>query len=725
MYYLLEVLIENKVYSLDKTFSYYHISDKPIFKWTRVLLNFNGSIKVGYVLKVSKIKKEDLNKTPYELKPIIKQIDEEPIINDELYDLALYLSNKYVAPLISCLQVILPANLKPKSSSLNKKTGIFYTFVEYLNDNMTLNDKEKEILSIIKEKKYVLKSKIRKSVLNSLLEKNCIRTIELDRSYLKYNNNLNQDFTLTAPQKSAYEKIINSENKNIILKGVISSGKTIIYLKLIDYILSKNKTVFYLVPEILFTDYLKNLFISRYGNEVVFITSSLTPEKKSKIFQDILSNNVKIVLGTKSAIFAPLKNIGLVIVDEEFSRFYLNEDSLPYYDAVDVAQYRAKKHDAIFLIGSATPSIKRYAMCKKGLFNLIELNESYFKNYSELKVVNLNNINNIYPGHSLFSKEFITKLAEVLKNNRQAMIIINKKGFSSLNYCQNCGTLLKCPKCDKPLIFYKPDKYICNSCGYKIKASGFTCKNCSSHKISNFGYGVDKIIEELHGIFKNNIIKKVDINNTKKDNEVIINEFKEQKVDILVGTELLSKGHNFETLDLVCLLNIDDLLNSRSYLADEKAFDLIIQSAGRSARNNQNIGYCIIQTYNPENNVIKLAALDDYELFYQYEMKLRKKLQNPPYYYVSSFHISSNNEENLANTINNLLKIMQNLKNFDENIIFYKRNIKKIGNTYVSDLILKYKKQEEILKCAKRIVKNKTKYSNSSDILFKPDIEYF
>lgn len=725
MYYLLDVIIENKIYSLDKTFSYFCCSEKPISKWIRVLVDFNGTKKVGYVLKSTEIKKEQLEKTPYVIKEIIKLIDDEPIIDNELFDLATYLSNRYVSPLVSSLQAILPPNLRPKSSSLDKKVGVFNKFVEYLKDDKDLLDKEKEILSEIKNKRFVLKSKLKPSILKKLLEKNCIRIIEIDKSFTNINSSFDLGFKLTKPQKEVFNNIINSNNKNILLKGVISSGKTMIYIKLIDYFLSKNRTVLYLVPEILFTDYLKEIFITRYKNIVGFITSSITDAKKSRIYQEILQQNIKIIVGTKSAVFAPLKNLGLVIIDEEFSRFFLNEEYLPYYDSVEVAQYRAERNEATFLIGSAIPSLKRYAMARKGIYKLIELNEPYFDNTTQVEIVSLKNLKNLLPGFSIFSKQLIARMSEVLKNKRQCMLIINKKGYSTLNYCKNCGELITCPKCGKSLIFYKPNLYYCNNCGYKVLNKDFSCKSCGHKEINNFGYGVDKIVEELQDIFKNSVISKVDLSNTNKVNETIINNFRDHKIDILVGTELLSKGHDFDKVDLICLLNIDDLLNSKSYLANEKTFDLIVQAAGRSGRNNFKEGVCIVQTFNSDNKLLKIASLSDYDLFYQYEMINRKKLKHPPFFYVSCFSLSSKNENNLKNTLDNLIKIIHNLKNIDENLIFYSKKISKTGINYLTEVIIKYKKQEEILKFCKKIVSSPEKYSFSTRVVFKPDVEYF
>ena len=583
---------------------------------------------------------------------------------------------------------------------------------------------KKKILSEIKNKRFVLKSKLKPSILKKLLEKNCIRIIEIDKSFTNINSSFDQGFKLTKPQEEVFNNIINSNNKNILLKGVISSGKTMIYIKLIDYFLSKNKTIIYLVPEILFTDYLKEIFITRYKNIVGFITSSITDAKKSRIYQEILQQNIKIIVGTKSAVFAPLKNLGLVIIDEEFSRFFLNEEYLPYYDSVEVAQYRAERNEATFLIGSATPSLKRYAMARKEIYKLIELNEPYFDNSSQVEIVSLKNLNNLLPGFSIFSKQLIARMSEVLKNKRQCMLIINKKGYSTLNYCKTCGELITCPKCGKSLIFYKPNLYYCNNCGYKVLNKDFSCKSCGHKEIDNFGYGVDKIVEELQDIFKNSVISKVDLSNTNKANETIINNFRDHKIDILVGTELLSKGHDFDKVDLICLLNIDDLLNSKSYLANEKTFDLIVQAAGRSGRNNFKEGVCIVQTFNSDNKLLKIASLSDYDLFYQYEMIIRKKLKHPPFFYVSCFSLSSKNENNLKNTLDNLIKIIHNLKNIDENLIFYSKKISKTGINYLTEVIIKYKKQEEILKFCKKIVSSPEKYSFSTRVVFKPHVDY-
>lgn len=727
MTYILGILVGLESDALDKIFYYLYSSDNKPKKWCRVLVNFNNIELVGFINEIKEANNINNFKLPYKIKEITKIIDEKPILNEELYDLALFLKKYYFNTLVSCLNMILPYKLRIKNNyehSIYKNNNRKNNYV-ILNKDVDLNNfklnlyEQRLINKVITHKLPIKLSDIKSSKLQKLLDLNILNIIDLNKKYEGFADDFNYNFKLSCAQTEAYLKITKSINKNIILKGVTGSGKTEIYIKLIKDILGQNKSVIYLVSQINQLFYLEIILNQIFGNKITFLSSNLTKKEFNYNYSKIINSEVKIVVGTSFAIFAPLKNLGLIIVDEEYSNEYINKAKSPFFDTVEVAHYRAKKNNSILLLGSATPSILRYSMAKKGLFKIVELNERYYNKILPIvKTINMNIVENLYPGYSIFSKELINSIHYTLLNKKKVFIISNHNDFSKTLICDNCGELLTCPCCQKNLSFnIKFNKYYCHNCDIYFLKNNISCSKCNSNNFSTHDYGSEFIVENLKKLFP---YKKIEIYNSKSTTKIqyfsILNKFKNNEIDILVGSSLLSKGHDFKNIGLVAVLGIDNYFNLKNYKSNEDLYDLLVQTIGRSGREKGDNGFCLIQTKYVENKILKLALLQDYDLFYETIMKERRNTDNPPFYFLFEIKLISSNLNDLKNA-NLVIKnnLIQNFKN-EKFLNFYVSKIYKRRKEYLSIFTIKTKNNEEITKYLNLLKSNFHKITKNSKI---------
>lgn len=716
-----ECLVELEHVFIDKTFTYKINKEQlPLLKvGMRVVVPFGKQTLEGFVLKIYENKDVYLEN---KLKEIISIVDTYPILNEELLTLGKYISKTTLCSLMTSYQAMLPKALKAKKKVNMTPKYDTYICINYgmYNNDIKFNASQEKILELLKENKKVKKevlNKISVSSVNTLLKKNIL--LEEKEENYRYNliNEEKIKFNLNEEQQKVYKEIFNSINTNetFLLYGVTGSGKTNVYMKVIEDVIKNNKTAILLVPEISLTPQIIKRFTSYFSN-IAVLHSGLSDGEKYDEWRKINEGKVNIVIGARSAIFAPLKNIGVIIIDEEHSQTYKQENN-PRYNAIDIAKERCKYHNCPLILGSATPSLESFARAKKNVYKLLELKNRYNNNtMPKVEIIDMNKEFKKASGY--FSNTLIDQIKETLERKEQVILFLNRRGYSSFLTCSSCGYVEKCPNCDISLTYHKSSNMLrCHYCGYATKRKKL-CPKCQE-EFKDYGIGTEKVEEELKSLIKDAKIIRMDVDTTttKNAHAKIINSFLEEKYNILVGTQMIAKGLDFPNVTLVGVLNADIGLNFPDFRSSETTFSLLNQVLGRSGRGNKE-GKVLIQTFNPEHYAIAYTKNHDYLGFYNEEMKIRKILKYPPYYYICSIKIISK-DYNLASKssydVVNYLK--QNIKN---EIILGPSvcNVFKLNNNYRFQIIIKYKDVNNILEYLTNI---KHHYFNKKDIKVEID----
>lgn len=687
-----EVLVEIPINGINKTFSYL-VPDElrtNIKKGMRVLVPFGNKNIEGFILNIN----EEVN-ADFELKNIISISDNEIILNEELLNLGKYICNKTFCSLIKAYQTMLPVGIKASSKkNLNKK---YETYIK-LNDDIDENafkGKSLEIIQSIVKNKIVLKKDLKSispSALKVLLDKKILIEIkkEVYRLDEKYDRK-DSCITLTDKQKNVVDKVLKKKDEFMpfLLHGVTGSGKTEVYINIVEKIVSDGKEAIILVPEISLTPQVISKFKSKFGDIVAVLHSGLSDGEKYDEWRKIIRKEVSIVIGARSAIFAPFENIGAIIIDEEHSDTYKQENT-PRYNAIDMALYRAKFHKCPVVLGSATPSIDSYTKAKMGLYELLELNERINKKLPKVTLVDMKN--EIESGNKIFSRLLKMKLKECLENDKQAIILLNRRGYATSITCHNCGYKAVCPKCEIPLTYHKHGNYLeCHYCGYKTYKPE-KCPNCNSTDINEFGLGTEKLEEEIINNFEGVKTIRMDVDTTsrKGSHARIINDFQNKKYNVLIGTQMVAKGLDFENVTLVGVINADASLNIPDYRSAERTFDLLSQVSGRAGRGKLD-GEVILQGFNMDHYSILAASIHDYKAFYNKELQIRKKLDYPPYYNLCLIKTSSKDIDALNNENDKIISYLRNKMNDCIILGPSMASIPRINNIYYMQIIIKYK----------------------------------
>ena len=716
-----DCLVELEHVFIDKTFTYKLSKEQEINLkiGMRVLVPFGNQTLEGFVLRIY----ENNNLIEEEkLKSIISIVDTYPILNDELLKLGRFVSKTTLCSLMTSYQAMLPKALKAKKKvNMTPKYDIFIRInYDNYNDDIKLNESQQKIINLLKEKKIVTKdvlNKISLSSVNTLLKKKYLQEEKHEKYRYILDDTKKINFSLNEEQENVYNEVIKSLNKNrtFLLHGVTGSGKTNVYMKLIEMVIKMGKTAIMLVPEISLTPQIIKRFTSYFSN-IAVLHSGLSDGEKYDEWRKINEGKVDIVIGARSAIFAPLKNIGIIIIDEEHSNTYKQENN-PRYHAIDIAKERCKYHNCPLILGSATPSLESYARAKKQVYELLELNNRY--NSMSLPDVDIIDMNKEFKKSSgYFSNILIKEIKETLKRNEQVILFLNRRGYSSFLTCSSCGYVEKCPNCDISLTYHKSSNMLrCHYCGYATKRKE-VCPNCKE-EFKDYGIGTEKVEEELKKLIpeSNPIRMDVDTTTTKNAHEKIINSILEEKYNVLIGTQMIAKGLDFPNVTLVGVLNADISLNFPDFRSSEITFSLLSQVLGRSGRGTKQ-GKVLIQTFNPQHYAIKFTKTHDYVGFYNEEMKIRKALDYPPYYYICSIKIISK-DYNLAskNSYDILKYLKQNIK---QEIILGPSvcNVFKLNNNYRFQIIIKYKDVNNILPFLTRLEQH---YFNKKDIKIEID----
>ena len=683
------IIIDQDAKALDKVFEYNVPDEMYIEKGMRVFVPFGARVLQGFVVDL----KDDCSYDIKKIKSIISPVEDFAAIKPELLDLMYFMCEKYHLRLTSVLRLFIPAEMREgKVKEIFEKECI----LKDENKESIKGKKQLEIIGYLKNKKQEKASVLRElfgySALKALIEKGVVEVVKtqinrtpcvLDAAYKKINLNL--------LQQNAIKQICG--NDTYLLHGVTGSGKTEVYMNLISKALQEGKSAIMLVPEISLTPQVLSNFKARFGDNVAILHSGLSAGERFDEWKRIFLGEAKVVVGARSAVFAPVQNIGIIIIDEEHEQSYISESN-PRYDTHTIAKFRANYNNCPLLLGSATPSIESYEKVKEGEYKLIELPvRANGKELPKIQIVDM--MNEIRSGNSgIFSNQLIADLTEVVNKKKQAMLFINRRGYSSFMMCRECGYVAKCSDCDVSLVYHKEDnKLKCHYCGKQYKVLD-VCPNCGSERIREGAVGTEKVVYELKKMFPDVKIIRMDNDTTSKKNGhlKILQEFKDAKPGILVGTQMIAKGHDFEDVILVGIIDADQSLYHSDYRSTERCFQLITQVSGRAGRSKDE-GKVVLQTYSPRHYTYKFAANYDYKGFFKKEENLRKTANFPPFTRIIRILFSHTDEnvvkEELKMCYNKLLKVRE--KYFDDIIYMdvMKSPVKRIQNKYRYQVIIR------------------------------------
>ena len=702
------VLTQIGVKAVDQTFSYHvpKLLENNIKIGVRVRIPFGNMILDGFVLGISDNSSYDNSK----IKDIINVIDEEPVLNKEMLLLGKYMSDNLLASLSSCYQVMLPKALKAEV-----KSNIKIKYDRYLHRIKSIEEIDRYIDNCKYESQINLLCKLKEgdilitkmsSSINTIIKYGFASIIYEECKRYKYDGISNyKRVNLTDKQRLVSDTIISSFGKSdtFLLYGVTGSGKTEVYMDVIEKAINNGKSAIMLVPEIGLTPQIVGKFISRFGNVISVLHSKLSDSERYDEYRKITNGESKIVIGTRSAIFVPFNNIGVIIIDEEHTSSY-KQDNNPRYSAINVAEWRSKYHNCPLVLGSATPSLESFAKAGNHVYKLLSLTER--AGGSVLPIVNIVDMKEeVKNGNFILSDILKNKIGEVLDRGEQAIILLNRRGYSSTISCRECGYVYKCPNCDITYTYHKSSNNLkCHYCGYSMVLPN-KCSICGSDNLKDYGLGTEKLEETLNSLYKARIVRMdVDTTSKKGQHQKIIDDFGEHKYDILIGTQMIAKGLDFPLVTLVGVVSIDSSLTSPDYRASENTFQLLSQVSGRAGRS-ENKGEVIIQTFNPDHYAITLAKNHDYIDFYKEEMKIRKMLKYSPYYYMVLVSITSKDYELGFKEANKIGSYIRNNINKDSIVLGpTMANMFKVNNIYHYQIIIKYRKDDSLMKVLKFII---------------------
>lgn len=713
------VLTQIGVKAVDQTF-FYHVPkllENNIKIGVRVRIPFGNMILDGFVLGISDNSSYDNSK----IKDIINVIDEEPVLNKEMLLLGKYMSDNLLASLSSCYQVMLPKALKAEV-----KSNIKIKYDRYLHRIKSIEEIDRYIDNCKYESQINLLCKLKEgdilitkmsSSINTIIKYGFASIIYEECKRYKYDGISNyKRVNLTDKQRLVSDTIISSFGKSdtFLLYGVTGSGKTEVYMDVIEKAINNGKSAIMLVPEIGLTPQIVGKFISRFGNVISVLHSKLSDSERYDEYRKITNGESKIVIGTRSAIFVPFNNIGVIIIDEEHTSSY-KQDNNPRYSAINVAEWRSKYHNCPLVLGSATPSLESFAKAGNHVYKLLSLTER--AGGSVLPIVNIVDMKEeVKKGNFILSDMLKNKISEVLSKGEQAIILLNRRGYSSTISCKECGYVYKCPNCDITYTYHKSSNNLkCHYCGYSMVLPN-KCSICGSDNLKDYGLGTEKLEETLNSLYKAKIVRMdVDTTSKKGQHQKIIDDFEEHKYDILIGTQMIAKGLDFPLVTLVGVVSIDSSLTSPDYRASENTFQLLSQVSGRAGRS-ENKGEVIVQTFNPDHYAITLAKNHDYIDFYKEEMKVRKMLKYSPYYYMVLVSITSKDYELGFKEANKIGSYIRNNISSDSIVLGpTMANMFKVNNIYHYQIIIKYRKDDSLMKVLKFIIDMQVK-NNKIDV---------
>lgn len=659
-----EVIINSEALEIDRPFTY------------KVPEEFNNEIKIGQIVKVPfgkgnktsegfilNLKNDDNIK--FKTKNIAAILVKDPVIDEDDINLIEFLREKTLCKYIDAFRLLIPVGIMKGAKAKKKRVIVLKN--EDLS-NIKNPDGYKKIVEFFKtnsgkytKSELINEHSISQYKLNKLIE-NEVLSIE-EESVFRYNDRVyNKDSakTLTIEQENIIREYINSDDKMFLLKGVTGSGKTEVYMKLVERVLLEEKSAIILVPEIALTPQMIERFKGRFGVNVALFHSKLSDGERFDEWFRVKEGKAKVIVGARSAIFLPAKNLGLIIIDEEHENTYKSEQN-PKYQTKEVAEYLSELKGCKVILGSATPSIETYYRALTGEMKLLELNSRVDnKPMPPMKVIDMRN--ELKGGNkSLFSRELFIAIQERLKRKEQIILFLNRRGFSTFVSCRSCGYVFKCDECDISMTYHKNGLLICHYCG-KTKREPRECPKCHSKYVKFFGAGTQRVEEEVKKYFNNVRILRMDVDTTrdKHSYERIYNTFKNGEADILIGTQMVSKGLDFKNVTLVGILAADMSINIPDYRAAERTFQIITQVAGRAGRGDKQ-GEVLIQTYTPQHYSLQYAVNYDYEGFYEKEFTVRAMMKYPPFGKLLLINGTSKKEDLLKNFMHKITMMIKPL----------------------------------------------------------------
>ncbi len=712
-----EVYINRGVKKLNRTFDY-KIPDNLegfVFVGSKVIVPFGkggGKVEAFVVsLKESSIYGD-------EIKEII-ELQEN--LSDVQIELSKWMAKRYFANVSDCIKLMLAPGVRNRNINKrieNKTINVVKVIVDkdIIEQDILLgkikSEKHIELLRFsanysddITIPEIEEKLNISRSIVKTLIKNGYLELVEkkVNRNPLENKEiETNRKLQFTFEQKMAYDQILDSMNegyfREYLIHGVTGSGKTEIYLQLINQAILNDKTAIMLVPEISLTPQIIDRFVARFGKEkIAVIHSKLSIGERHDEWQRIENGEASIVIGARSAVFAPTQNLGIIIIDEEHDSSYKSETN-PRYDAIEVARYIAEKKEIPLLLGSATPSINSYYNSEVGEVLLLELTKrANDSKLPELEIIDLKQ--ELAEGNrSMLSRELYASIEQNLKDKNQTLLFLNRRGHSTFIMCRECGYTVKCKNCNISMTYHLSSKKLkCHYCGYEEKIPTI-CPECKSDKIRYFGTGTEKLEEEIKKQFVGSKTIRMDVDTVSKKNshEEILNKFLNEDIDIMVGTQMIVKGHHFPNVTLVGVIAADSSLNIDDYRANERTFQILTQVAGRAGRENKE-GKVIVQTYTPENFSIQCVKKQSYKEFYEIELELRKQLKYPPFCDIIVIGLACDKLEELTKTSNKVYEYLKQNVNEEEFKIFkpMPSPIDKIQNKHRWRIIIKGNMSDE------------------------------
>ncbi|WP_409292176.1 primosomal protein N' [Peribacillus sp. SCS-37] len=605
------------------------------------------------------------------------------------------------------------ANLPPNAA---KQKAVIAHFIEKPGDIPL-----KDLIAVTDTTAQSVKGLVNKKVLREF-EREIYRDPFINRTFAE-----TLPFVLTKEQREALapinESIDRKSDGTFLLYGITGSGKTEVYLQAIANSVSQGKEAIMLVPEISLTPQMVQRFKGRFGNEVAVLHSGLSAGEKYDEWRKIQRKEVKVVVGARSAIFAPFENLGIIIIDEEHESSYKQEEN-PRYHARDVAIRRSRRHGCPVVLGSATPSLETFARAQKKVYTLLTLRHRM--NEAVLPEVEIVDMREELRGgnRSMFSSKLFEKLKDRVAKKEQTVLFLNKRGHSSFVMCRDCGKVLDCPHCDISLTYHRYNHQMkCHYCGFEAPMPSH-CPECQSDHIRFFGTGTQKVEDELGKILPEARVIRMDVDTTGKkgSHEKLLRAFQEGQADILLGTQMIAKGLDFPNITLVGVLSADTMLHLPDFRASEKTFQLLTQVSGRAGRH-QLPGEVIIQTYTPEHYSVELSAEQDFDAFYEQEMRLRKLSKYPPYYYLAMVTVSHEDLMKAVSVTERITKFLSTGLSGDSAVLGPVASpISRVNDRYRYQCLIKYKREPELRKMLKKIVDHYQKETSQDGLQIAVDL---
>lgn len=695
-----QVVVDISNDAVDRVYDYVALPDTQV--GMRVRVPFAGREVLGYVLALCETSTFDSSK----IKSITKNLESVPRLKKEMLELCHFLAKHFFLRLSDCIKLVLPACVR--QDNVHELQSYNCSLLIDIDTAISLvGNRAKSQLSIIghlNEQGEVALTKLNKlfnsSAVKALIDKGIVGKTEVRRYRAPSVDNVREDKkTLTKLQQHAVDTIKNVDN-TFLLQGVTGSGKTEVYMNIIEDAIRQGKTAIMLVPEISLTPQMMQRFNSRFPNDVAVLHSGLSEGERFDEWERIFNGQAHVVLGARSAIFAPLENVGAIIIDEEHDSSYVSESN-PRFITHDVAEYRARYNHCPLILGSATPSIDSYNRALKGRYQLVRLPER-INNLEMPHIEIVDMLDEVMDGNtSPFSRKLLSKLEECIKNNKQTILFINRRGYASFVMCRECGYRAKCDDCEVSLVYHKEDNELkCHFCGRRYRMLT-NCPNCHSDKIKYGALGTEKVCKDLADIFPNVPIYRMDNDTTRKKDghKNILMEFSRTTPSILVGTQMIAKGHDYPNVSFVGILDADVSLYNSDYKSNERTFELVTQVAGRAGRKT-NDGYVVLQTYAPKHYVYRFATNYDYEGFFDKEINLRQTTMFPPFTNILRILVSSVSDNRAKEVTKRLFDQCQELKNkYGNQIVFLSAMpapVKRIQTKYRYQILARFLPNDEI-----------------------------